>query len=229
LDKELTSILVTLFFIGFVVFIVGLIIVVAIIQSRREKERTEQLQRAAGLLGWQFVATAPMNWIPHMDQFTLFAQGHGKSITNMMYGEIDGVKAALFDYKYTVGHGKNSVTHRQSVAYFEPRNLSLPLFSLRPEGVFHKLISALGYQDIDFGNRPEFSKQYLLRGPDEPAVRNAFSDAALGFYEMNQGISTDGGGSQLFIFRHGQRTPPLESQAFVNWGLAIKNLFGRPW
>lgn len=229
LDKELTSILVTLFFIGFVVFIVGLIIVVAIIQSRREKERTEQLQRAAGLLGWQFVATAPMNWIPHMDQFTLFAQGHGKSITNMMYGEIDGVKAALFDYKYTVGHGKNSVTHRQSVVYFESRNLSLPLFSLRPEGVFHKLISALGYQDIDFGNRPEFSKRYLLRGPDEPAVRNAFSDAALGFYEMNPGTSTDGGGSQLFIFRHGPRTPPLESQAFVNWGLAIKNLFGPRW
>lgn len=69
----------------------------------------------------------------------------------------------------------------------------------RPEHTFHKIISAFGYQDIDFGNRPTFSSKYLLRGPDEQGIRNLFIDALLGFYEMNEGTSTDGGGSQLFI------------------------------
>jgi hypothetical protein len=228
-DKELTSILLVLLTFGVVVVVIAAVIVAVVIQIKRGKKRTLQLQSAATLLGWQFAQAAPMNWIPNLEQFGLFSQGHSKIINNMMYGEIDGVKAAFFDYKYTVGHGKNSSTYRQSVVYFEPRNLSLPFFSLRPEGVFHKLIAAFGYQDIDFGNRPEFSKRYLLRGPDEQAVRNAFSDAALGFYEMNQGTSTDGGGNQLFIFRYRNRVPPLEAQSLINWALQIKNLFGPRW
>jgi hypothetical protein len=135
----------------------------------------------------------------------------------------------VFDYQYVVGHGKHRSTHNQSVVYFEPRDLRLPVFSLRPEGTFHKIMSAFGYQDIDFGNRPEFSKRYLLRGQDEPAVRNTFSEAALGFYEMNQGSCTDGGGNQIFVFRQGRRVEPLEAQSFVNWAVGVKNLFARRW
>jgi len=105
----------------------------------------------------------------------------------------------------------------------------LPSFSLRPENAFHKFISALGYQDIDFGNRPEFSKLYLLRGPAEQAIRNTFNDAAFGFYEMNRGTCTDGGGNQLFVFRQAHRVAPLEAQAFINWAVGVKNLFGRRW
>jgi hypothetical protein len=228
-DKQLTALIPLLFVFGTFIFVIAIIIVIKVVQSKRAKERTLALQSAATLLGWQFASAAPMNWIPNMEQFGLFNQGHSKNIMNIMYGETDRVKTALFDYEYVTGSGKNRTTHSQSVVYFEPRNLSLPFFSLRPEGIFHKLISAFGYQDIDFGNRPEFSQRYLLRGPDEQAVRSAFSDAALGFYEMNQGSCTDGGGNQLFIFRQGYRVPPLEAQSFINWALGVKNLFVRGW
>ena len=183
----------------------------------------------ASLLGWQFSEAAGMNWIPNLDTFALFSQGHSKQIRNAMYGEIDGVKAAVFDYYYVVGHGKHRSTFNQSVAYFEPRNLNLPPFSLRPEHTFHKIISAFGYQDIDFGSRPDFSSKYLLRGPDEQGVRSIFTDALLGFYEMNEGASTDGGGNQLFIFRQNQRPSPHETQAFLNWGLQLERLFASRW
>jgi hypothetical protein len=228
-DKQLTSILTILAVGGFIVLLIGVLIVAAIVQSKREQERTRQLQSSASLLGLQFAATAPMNWIPSLEKFSLFNQGHTKNITNTMYGQIDGVKAALFDYQYVIGHGKNRSTHNQSVVYFESTNLTLPFFTLRPESTFHKVIAAFGYQDIDFGNRPEFSKQYLLRGPDEQAVRNTFDDSALGFYEMNRGSCTDGGGNQLFVFRQGHRIVPLEAQSFMNWAVEVKNLFARRW
>ena len=93
----------------------------------------------------------------------------------------------------------------------------------------HKLISAFGYQDIDFGQRPTFSSRYLLRGPEEPAIRAQFSDALLGFYEMNEGSSTDGGGNQLFIFRENFRPPPQEIQAYVNWAVQLKGLYSNRW
>jgi hypothetical protein len=228
-DKQLTALIPLLFFFGMFILFVAVVIVVKVVQSKRAKERTLQLQSAATMLGWQFAQAAPLNWIPNLEKFPLFNQGHSKSITNLMYGEREGVKAAVFDYEYVIGYGKNRTTHRQSVVYFEPPDLDLPFFSLRPERTFHKIIAAFGYQDIDFGNRPQFSKLYLLRGADEPAVRTAFNDVALSFFEMNQGNCTEGGGNQLFIYRQNLRIAPLEAQSSINWALGIKNLFVRRW
>ena len=209
--------------------IIGLRVGILLYQRKRERERTEQHRAIAPMLGWQFVETAPFNWIPNLDKFSLFNSGHDKSIRNMLYGESNGVKAALFDYIYVVGSGKNRTTYYQSVAYFEPRDLSIPFFSLRPETAFHKLATVFGYQDIDFGNRPLFSSKYLLRGQDEQAIRNAFTDALLTFYETNQGLATDGGGNQLFVFRSGHRAAPHELQGFMNSVLPLTNLFARRW
>jgi hypothetical protein len=211
----------------FIVAIIILVIVVSAHNRKKARERTEHLRAVANLLGWQFGQEAPMNWIPSMEKFALFNTGHSKSINNIMYGHTNGVKAALFDYTYVTGGGKNRTTHYQSVVYFEPRELNIPFFSLRPEHFLHKFIAALGYQDIDFGNRPTFSNQYLLRGNDEPAIRNTFNDALLAFYEASPGISTDGGGNQIFIFREGRHTPPDQIRAFIDWAAGLQNLYGR--
>src|SRR5947207_3646609 len=194
----------------FIVLIIGIFVVVAVYSRQKEKERTRQLQMTAGQLGWNFAPAAPLNMIPGLERFALFNHGQGRKIKNMMYGEANGVKAAVFDYIYVTGSGKSRQTHYQSVVYLEPGNLSIPFFSLRPEGLFHKLISALGYQDIDFGQRPAFSSQYLLRGPDEQAIRNTFNDRLLSFYETYAGTCTDGGGNQLFVFRSGCTLEPQE-------------------
>ncbi|HSS18461.1 MAG TPA: hypothetical protein VLL54_00045 [Pyrinomonadaceae bacterium] len=229
MDKQTTSILVFLLFLVFGVVLIGGLIVATIVHNRREKERTLQFENTAKFLGLTFAATAPLEWIPNVDRFALFSQGHSKTITNVLYGTIDGVKGALFDYQYVVGSGKNRTVHNQSVAYFEPKDLRLPLFSLRPESTLHKIISAFGYQDIDFGNRPEFSRQYLLRGADELAIRQTFNDRVLSFYEGNVGTCTEGGGNQLFVFRQNHRIAPAEAQSFLSWAGGVKNLFTGTW
>lgn len=214
----------------FFIFIIGLIVALYIYNSKKEKERTLALQQAAQAMGWAFMPVVQPGMIPHTEYFNLFKQGHSKQTKNMIYGQINGAKAALFDYRYTVGHGKNSHTYTQSVLYFETPRLQLPLFTLSPENFMHKFISALGYQDIDFGNRPEFSKKYLLRGQDEQGIRRTFEDRILAFYEANQGLHTEGGGNQLFIYRQGQRIPPMQSGQYVQWGAnSILNLFQRQW
>jgi hypothetical protein len=215
----------------FAVFSVVVVIVVLLLAKRArklERERILGLKSSATLLGWQFAEEAPLNYLPNLENFAFFRQGHNKQIKNMMYGETNGVKAALFDYIYVTGSGKSRHTHYQSVAYFEPRHLNLPFFSLRPEDALHKLIAMFGYQDIDFGNHPTFSRKYILRGTDEQAIRNTFDDALLAFYERNPGLSTDGGGNQLFIFRQSYRTPPHEAQSFINMAVQVENVFPRP-
>jgi hypothetical protein len=228
-QDQLSTILTVLVIVSFIVFIIGVVVVAMIVSRKRAQERTRQLASVAPLLGWQFSDTAGLNWIPNLETFALFNQGHSKSITNAIYGETDGVKAAVFDYRYTVGSGKNSQTFTQTVVYFETPNSNLPFFSLRPERFFHKLIEAFGYQDIDFGNHPTFSSKYLLRAPDEAAVRNLFNDALLSFYEMNLGLSADGGGNQLFIFQQNYRQPPHQIQSTVNAALHLQRLYGSRW
>lgn len=219
--------LVVLFPFLFLALVLGLVVFLVIYARKKEKERTRQLQLAASQLGWNFLPQAALNMIPGVERFALFSQGHGKEIKNMMYGEASGTKAAVFDYIYVTGSGKNRQTHFQSVVYLEPGNLVVPYFSLRPEGLLHKIFSALGYQDIDFGQRPEFSRQYLLRGQDEPAIRQTFNDRLLTFYETYPDMCTDGGGNQLFIFRSGYRFQPQEIQSYVGLGLKVVNLLPR--
>jgi hypothetical protein len=211
----------------FLAVIVAVVVLFRRYARKLETERTLGLKSSATLLGWQFTEEVPLEYFPNLISFALFSEGHSKRIKNLMTGDRNGVKAALFDYIYTVGHGKHRHTHYQSVAYFEPRDLSLPYFSLRPESLLHKVITALGYQDIDFSNRPTFSSQYLLRGTGEVGIRNTFSDDLFAFYEANPGTSTDGGGNQLFIFRPGYRTPSHEAQSFIEVAARLQSIYSR--
>ena len=213
--------------IAFIVVIIALGVLLFLYNRKKEKERTEQLRALAAQLRWSFADVAPMNMIAGLEHFTLFNQGHSKEIKNFMYGEANGVKAAVFDYVYVTGSGKHRHVHQQSVTYLEPADLRVSFFSIRPEGFFTKIMQAFGYQDIDFGQRPEFSKQYLLRGPDEPSIRQAFNDRVLSFFESYSGTCADGGGNQLFVYRAGHRSPPQEIQAQLALALNIASLLPR--
>ena len=211
-------------------FLLGAAVIAVIVWLYRRKKAGERLlamQAVANQLQWNFAETAPLNMIAGLEHFALFSQGHSKRIKNFMYGEANGVKAAVFDYIYVTGYGKNSQTHYQTIAYLEPGNLRVPYFSLRPEGFFTKFLTAFGYQDINFGQRPEFSKKYLLRGQDEQAIRQTFNDALLSFFESYQGTSVDAGGNQLFLFRAGQRCQPQEIQSYLALALNVVNLCPR--
>lgn len=193
-------------------------------RRQKNKERTEQLQVTAAQLRWTFVAEAALSVFPDINRFEFFNRGRFQKIKNMMYGEANGIKACAFDFVYVLGYGKNRRTLAQTMVYLEPANINLPYFHLRPERFAHKLWSAFGYQDIDFGNRPGFSSEYLLRGPDEPAIRNLFNDSLLSFYEINPGTCTDGGGGQLFVYRENFRWPPEQIQPFIGLALSVLNL-----
>ena len=213
-----------LIIITFWALFIGLAVFLIIYNKRKEKERTQSLQQLAATLGWSFAADAPLTQIAWLDRFTLFSQGRSRQIRNFMYGQAQGVKAAVFDYIYVTGSGKSQQTHYQTVVYLEPVNLALPMFSLRPETLFHRMLSAFGYQDIDFGQRPEFSKQYILRGQNELAIRQTFNDRVLSFFEGYAGTCVDAGGNQLFIYRAGQRFQPPEIEGYVGLGLQAMNL-----
>jgi hypothetical protein len=186
-----------------------------------EKERTARFEAIALEMGLQFFPEGESAVISQFSSTHLFQQGRRRKFRNMICGDTDALKLAVFGYQYTVGNGKNSHTHHQSVMAFQSSSLELPEFELRPEHFFHKIGKALGYQDINFDAHPVFSKQFILRGPDEQAIRLFFTPERLKALESRPGISIESGKTFLVFYRQRKRVKPEELRAFMQEGFEI--------
>ena len=195
-----------------------------IVSQHQEKKREEQMQAAAERMEFS-LSEGALRVQDRLGHFRLFSQGHSRQVRNVMHREIHDIAATLFDYRYRTSSGKHHQTHQQTVLLLETERLQLPQVSLRPEGMFHKLAGALGYQDIDFETHPAFSENYLLRGDDEAQIRALFSEEALCYYAQHIGLSTEGEAQQLIFYRAGQRVEPGWMENFLEQGLDVLDLF----
>jgi len=194
---------------------------------RLDRKRAEALARLAADLRLAFTPDGDETGLSEHAALHLFSQGHSKKIRNLMRGRVRDSDIAVFDYRYTVGAGKNRHTYSQTVISLHPQGRGLPAFSMRPEHVFHKIGSLVGYQDIDFETNPAFSKRYLLRGPDEAAVRNTFTMRVLMFFEAEEGLCVEADGRTLIVYRHSKRIKPEDLREFIDTGMRIADLFQR--
>lgn len=192
---------------------------------KADRERTAALREVAERLGWSFREKAGREVIPDAERFELFTQGHSRKVSNFMAGGADGGRAAVFDYRYTIGGGKSQTTYLQTVACVHAKEVELPLFSLRPEHLFHRIGQVFGYQDIDLERHPVFSDAYLLRGSDEAGVRAAFTPAVVEFFEERQRICCTGAGPVLYLWRTGRRAKPEEVEGLVAEALELAGRF----
>ncbi len=180
-----------------------------------ERDRTEALQALAGTMGLAFQPTIDSEMAATFGELPVFTHGHSRKGKNLFSGEKDGVDLRLFDYQYTVGGGKNSHTYRQTIALFPSGGQGLPDLLLAPENIFHKIGQAFGYQDIDFESAPDFSSHYLLRGPDEMAIRGAFNIGALQYFGTHRNWHVEVKGGAVGIYKSGIRPKPEDVPTFL--------------
>jgi len=191
-----------------------------------ENKRTAALADVSLRMGFNFQTGISKEQAPTFGDFHLFTRGHGRKGWNLMTGKTDGAAVSLFDYKYTTGGGKNSHTWTQTVAIF-PETSALPEFVLAPEHWWDKIGALLGHKDINFEASPDFSTHYLLKGPDEAAIRAAFGAGALGFFAQNLGWSVEVKGGALAVYRMSKRPKPEEMQTFVAEVAAVRRALVR--
>ena len=207
---------------GLIFAIVGFSLVVS---SMRAKKRTKALHAAAGERNLAFFEQDDLGLLPSLNAFPLFSKGHGKKISNVIQGDTEDIDIYVFDYQYTTGHGNSRNTARQTVMLFRTEAYRLPSFALRPENVFHKFGSLFGYQDIDFEHAQAFSSKYLLKGEDEAAVRDLFTQNVLFTYEENPGWCAEGEADTLIVYRVSKRGAPDDVTVFMEDGIKFFALF----
>lgn len=190
-----------------------------------ETQRIEQMRFVAERLGFSYWPDADWDLQERVGPFYLFSQGHSRKIQNVLRREIHDIAVTLFEYRYRTNQGKHTRTHRQTVLLFETERLQLPLFTLRPEGMFHRIAKRFGYQDISFASHPVFSESYLLRGHEETEIRSLFSEQVLNYYSRHDDLCTEGDGQRLIFYLKGETVEPNWLEGFLEQGLDVLDLF----
>ena len=214
------ALLPALLLIGFIAFAIGSIYW----SYASSKRRTADFKEQADQMGLQFVDDPNGKAYREFDKFKLFNRGRSRRMTNLVEGDSGDVKISIFDYRFTTGSGKQSTTHNQTIIALKSQLLGCPEFTMRPEGFFDRIGSAMGLKDINFDTHPEFSKLFVLKGPDEAAIRNFFAPTVLEFFEGQPKISLEASGDTMFFYRNRTRRKPEElkdllAQAYEAFGV----------
>jgi carbonic anhydrase len=203
------------------------ILILVIVGARvAERKRTDSLREAAEQLGFSFDPNAEEILNSVFVNFPLFNRGRSRRFQNLLSGGRGRDQVWLFDYRYVTGHGKNRRVPRRTVAAYPQAARNLPLFELRPERVFEKILTMFGYQDIDLREYAEFSNRYLLRGRDEDAIRALFDAKRVAVLEGINNVGVEGEGSCLVVYRYRRRVPPDQLPTFLDQAHMICNAFG---
>ncbi len=228
--------------------IIGLILVgLLILHVRKSSEqRTKKFKDLAEQMGMEFSAKGDKTLLARLSTFDLFDKPKTipkiqweQGVTNVLHGDSEQLgygeefEVRILDCWYKEGRQHRRVSSQTMICFHSPQ-LSLPQFSLRPEGLHQKIGSALGYQDIDFESHQtgaEFSKKYLLRGKDEQwmteeKIRVLFTDKILTFFAAHPDkVFVGGSGDQLIFYRDGNLIEPEDTPAFIEEGLEVFRLF----
>jgi hypothetical protein len=151
------------FFVIFVAVVLALIIWSAVAATKRRKALGEVARR----LGFDFdpAGLAGDAIACRYESFDPFGRGRARRAANVMRGRRGDVEFELFDYRFTTGSGKHKKTHRYGIAAAQvPVRVRAPL-RIRPEGLFDKLASFAGFDDINFESH-EFSARYHVSCDD---------------------------------------------------------------
>jgi carbonic anhydrase len=218
--------LVPMLIIGAVVVTIG---VGACFAYLNDRKRTAALADVALRLGFNFEQKASNEEAATLGSFHLFKIGRSRKGKNLMRGKSDGADAIVLDYQYTIGSGKSSHTLSQTVVIYpgEAGGAALPDFTLGPEHWWDRFGEILGHRDINFESSEEFSKHYLLKGPDEAAIRTVFGAEPLGFFAQHQGWSVESAAGSLVIYHTGRRAKPEEMQPFLTDTAAVRRTLVR--
>lgn len=143
--------------------------------------------------------------------------------------QVDDALVTVFDYmvySWAGRRGKQTMTKSdiQTVLLFESERLNLPVFALRPETLGAKIRNALGQQDIDFDQHPDFSSAYVLQGPDESQIRAFFTKEKLDFFAHTRGLAVEGFGQKLLFYRPKKVISAKKFDGFLKEGLAVLRL-----
>jgi hypothetical protein len=211
-----------LYFIGgFAAFILTIIFFYERARRAAVLERTRLIESAASELGLSVQPEGDSELEEELSSFPLFNHRRDPELRNLIVAELPEVSLRIFDYKYEVRRDGPREHVWQTVVAVQSPELQIPTFHLYPQGVFSRIGSALGGQDIDFDDHPEFSKAFVLKSEAENETREFFDEPLLDFFAQHPDITFEARPGTALYFRSRKRIEPTATalRNFMEEGL----------
>mgnify|MGYP001765424946 CR=1 FL=1 len=215
---------------GLIIFVVVIAGLSMAYTAWSNKKRRESIEGLAAEMGFNFQADDKIftQQLESMGRFELFSKGRSRKAMNILRSKRKDYEVTLFDYRYTTGSGRSSQTHYQTIALFSLESSEFPQYILRPRSLLDKVVAKFGMKEIDFSQRPEFSKKYIVRGNDETAIKRVINDAVQTHFKQQNKLTSEANGNQFLIYRTDYRVKPEELRTFLENATQVLELIRRP-
>lgn len=213
-------------FVGFVIVVVGILGFAA---ARQERRRLQGLPATARSLGLVYEALSPAT-LDRLQRRLGVLRFPGKSpqVVNRMSGKVDGVPLELFDYGFRVSIRGRLRLQEQTVVVVPVPGAPMPAFTVDvyvPVLQNRLPVPSASMREIKLDGHAEFSRLYVLKGADEPAVRSLFTPPVVAWMEALQPpASLECNGELLALYRVGLVVQPDEVEPMVRGAIAIFRL-----
>jgi MFS superfamily sulfate permease-like transporter len=124
------------------------------------------------------------------------------------YNELGKVEVS--DISLQEGAMQDRTETRITLLQLSDTDMVIPDFALEPEGLWSKLFEGVAGKDIDFTSHPIFSKKYYLRGENEQAITQFFSDAIIRFLENREEMHIECHKNRLIFYKKRDVLEPSE-------------------
>ena len=186
--------------------------------------RLEKLRPLSQGLGLHFSRKEDYGLRKKLSAFKLFQKGSGRKIVNLMSKDDDWLISsyAIFDYHYTIQHGKTSTTYKQTVFFMDSKKLGLPPFIIKPEHFFHRIGKYLGLvKEIEFESEPEFNEKFLIQSEYPDMMEDLVSKDLIQFFNIENKWTLEGINHYLIFYREHKRLEPEVIKDFYRKGVQI--------
>lgn len=193
---------------------------------QKNTARTHAMQAYARAHGMAFEPRDTFGVHRYFGDMKLFKDGIDKHARHMVHHE-SGLfdHGGIFDYYYTISTGKSSYTYKQTVYFRVQNDLVLPAFQLFPERWYHRVGKWFGMQDIEVLAYPEFSKTYLLQGPQQEFIWKFFQDPDLiAHFTTYKGWSVEAVGRYFVMYYPNMLHPVDQLKSFFYIGDSLYKL-----
>ncbi len=152
-------------FYGILVLVIVVMAAVGLVTWIFHRRRQDAFRTEAERLGLRYEAHSSEELHRIHRNIPPFKEGRSRPRTmNVVAGIYKGWNVRCCEFLYTVHTGKSSHTVTRSLALAHPA-AAWPALSIQPETMGHKILDALGAEDIDFES-DEFSRSFWVRAED---------------------------------------------------------------
>lgn len=192
-----------------------------IVESDIRTERQEELQVFADKNGFTFDHRTVSN-VSKLQRFLETKHIEIKLQRNVIVGSYYNIEFELSDLVLIHSIGNRAHNINMTNALFEIPGMNIPEFILEPDGFTDDYKDNSSFKDIDFVEHQVFSYYYLLKGPDEQAIRDFFTNNSLiRFFEKHKGFRVESKHNMVFVYKKARRIKPENLNMLVDFTKAL--------